>query len=506
VLELNLDFSGPRADGELFMSHKRILIFLYFLLFVFSGSVTMAEPNQDGPPQLSQKQIKELVAPIALYPDPLLAEVLAASTYPLDVVTAARFVQAHPKSDQIDQQNWDSSVKALAHYPEVLNKLNDNLQWTQSLGLAFLNQQKEVYASVQDLRKKAEKKGNLKNSSQQKIVDDNGVIQILPAQEETIYVPDYDTNVVYSSPVVVGGPSYAFSSGFYLGPWLSLGCNWWGGGAYFWGPYYWGSWGYPGFYGFGGYGYYPYYHYPYYGYYPYNHYPYYNHYYSNYYNHYYPYAYNHSNPWNYNPARGGPRPYIAHPGQPAPWAASNQGTFQGTRSTTGFTGSNPGMRGTTGSQGFTGGANSQHPSNMFGSTGSGRATNASFQPSSQNSGSSGMASFANYRGNSQAFHSNGGVYLPKGASGFNSGFNSGWNRSNGGGFTMNRGSGGLSGASGMSHGFVGSSFRGSSGGGGFSGFSGGGFHGFSGGGGGGFHGFSGGGGGFGGFHGGGGRR
>jgi len=152
---------------------------------------------------LPQDQLDALLAPIALYPDQLLAQVLMAATYPLEVVQAARWVQENPnvKGDALDQalrdKNWDPSVLSLTAFPQVLAMMNDKLDWTQQLGDAFLANQAQVMDTVQKLRAKAQEAGNLVSTPQQTVVNQGPEIYIEPAQPQVVYVPVYDPYVIY---------------------------------------------------------------------------------------------------------------------------------------------------------------------------------------------------------------------------------------------------------------------------------------------------------------------
>jgi hypothetical protein len=179
---------------------------------------------------LPQGEIDALLAPIALYPDELLAQVLMASTYPLEIVMAARFVQQNPSlaGDALDQalrdQNWDPSVLSLTAYPQVLVMMNDRLDWTQRLGDAFLANQQQVMDTVQALRSRAQAAGNLQNTPQQTVTNQEGFIDIEPAQPEYVYVPVYDPRVIYgpwSDPVYQ--PDYWYPPPIYGYPDLSAG-------------------------------------------------------------------------------------------------------------------------------------------------------------------------------------------------------------------------------------------------------------------------------------------
>src|SRR5512139_3992429 len=177
-----------------------------------------AEPAAQGsaPAPFSQEKLDSLLAPIALYPDDLLAQTLMASTYPLDVVAAARFVKENPKltGDALDkavlEKNWDPSVQSLTAYPQVLEMMNNKLDWTQELGDAFLAEEKRVLDTVQRLRQKADAAGNLKSSEQQKVVKEQQTIIIEPAQPEVVYVPTYNPTVVYGSWWAPSYPPYYY--------------------------------------------------------------------------------------------------------------------------------------------------------------------------------------------------------------------------------------------------------------------------------------------------------
>jgi len=203
-----------------------------------------------------KEEIEQLVAPIALYPDALVAQILMASTYPLEIVQAARWAKANPNvkdkalEDAMQKQPWDPSVKSLAAFPSVLAMMNEKLDMTQKLGDAFLGQQKEVMAAIQQLRAKAEKAGNLKSSKEQKVSTEQEagttVIKIEPADPKVVYVPTYDPTVVYGPwpypaypPYYYYPPGYAagaafftFTVGVIVGNALWGGCHWGGGNVY----------------------------------------------------------------------------------------------------------------------------------------------------------------------------------------------------------------------------------------------------------------------------------
>jgi hypothetical protein len=199
--------------------------------------------------QQTPEQMQQLVAPIALYPDSLVAQILAASTFPEQVVEADRWVQAHPdlKGDElgkaVDQQPWDPSVKALAAFPSVLGNMDKNLSWTSSLGDAYYNQQGDVMDAVQVMRRRAQESGNLKTTPQQTVATQDSDISIAPADPDEVYVPAYNPWGVYGGPVVAWPGWYPYPGIWFGGPYLSwgggFGIGWFGG--FGWG---WNNWGF----------------------------------------------------------------------------------------------------------------------------------------------------------------------------------------------------------------------------------------------------------------------
>jgi len=171
---------------------------------------------------LSYQQLDQLLGPIALYPDPLIAQILPASTLPTQIVLADRYVTGGGDPNQIDQQPWDASVQALARYPNVLKWMDDNLNWTTELGQAFLNQQQDVMDSIQRLRASASNLGNLQSTPQEQVVNDGGYIEILPTEPQVIYVPVYQPDEVYYQ----SGFGITFGIGFPIGIWLNCDFDW----------------------------------------------------------------------------------------------------------------------------------------------------------------------------------------------------------------------------------------------------------------------------------------
>jgi len=175
----------------------------------------------------SEKELDELLAPLALYPDPLIALILPASTSPSDIVLASRHLAAQPKSNSFDDQPWEDAVRSLARYPEVIKWMDENLAWTKRLGEAFLRQPVDVMNAVQRLRARAKASGALASNKQQAVVEEAGVIRIVPAQPEIIYVPRYDPFSVYmGTSFGWPGPFISFGIGFPLGYWAAYDCDW----------------------------------------------------------------------------------------------------------------------------------------------------------------------------------------------------------------------------------------------------------------------------------------
>jgi len=229
------------------------------LVFVAHGAIAQDKP---APAPFKPEEIEAMVAPIALYPDNVLSQVLMASTYPLEIVFAARWSKAHPdlKGDAavkaVQNESWDVSVKSLVAFPQILEPMNDKIDWTQKLGDAFLSQEKDVLAAIQRLRARARDAGNLQSNEQQHVIVEQAttpqavsqsIVRIEPANPQVIYVPAYDPAVVYGGwaypaypyyswpPYPAYYPGYAFFSGMAWGFGLAAAgaifgdCNWGGG-------------------------------------------------------------------------------------------------------------------------------------------------------------------------------------------------------------------------------------------------------------------------------------
>ena len=234
------------------------------LCLLGSGSDARAQSG-DQKPAFSQEEIEQLVAPIALYPDALVAQILMASTYPLEIVEAARWSEDHPDlegdalQDALEKETWDASVKSLTAFPDVLSMLNKHLSSTQKLGDAFLANQSEVMDAVQKLRAQARQQGNLESNDKQKVVvedappgtqvdvSDDGntqttIIKIEPANPSVVYVPIYNPTVVYGpwpypyfAPYYWYPPGYIASRTLAFGAGLAVGAAMWGHCSWGWG-------------------------------------------------------------------------------------------------------------------------------------------------------------------------------------------------------------------------------------------------------------------------------
>jgi uncharacterized membrane protein YgcG len=184
---------------------------------------------QAPPPPSEQEQ--QLVAPIALYPDALVAQILAASTNAVEVVEAWRWMQQHPGlqgqalADAVDPQPWDPSVKALTQFPSVLENMNANLGWTSALGDAYASGSQDVLDAVQELRQQARAAGRLPSTSQQTVSSQDQTIVIEPADPEVVYVPAYDPWLVYGAPMAAYPDWVGVPGIFYDGPDLYFGAG-----------------------------------------------------------------------------------------------------------------------------------------------------------------------------------------------------------------------------------------------------------------------------------------
>ena len=224
----------------------------------FSAGAGKLQAAQDpGPPPpmpvgqppsapLPPDQLQELVAPIALYPDALVAQILAASAYPTQIVEAERFMQENPGlqgqalGSAVDGQDWDPSVKALTQFPSVLANMDKDLSWTSELGDANVNQSADVMQAIQYMRGRAQSAGNLNSTPQENVSDAGGNIDIAPSDPNVVYVPEYNPEFIYGYSVglwpgfdpwwSIGGPYMSFGVGFGMEPFFGFGWGWHGWG------------------------------------------------------------------------------------------------------------------------------------------------------------------------------------------------------------------------------------------------------------------------------------
>jgi hypothetical protein len=270
---------------------KKILaVALSFIFVAATSPVVYAHQEQQGsesqssePAPQSAEQLQALVAPIALYPDALVAQVLSASTFPDQVALAQNWIAQHKDltgqklMEEVDKQTWDPAVKALTAFPTVLDNMAKNLAWTSSLGEAYHFQAKEVMEAVQTLRAKAKAEGKLQTNAQIKVVQEAPqTIVIEPANPQVVYVPVYNPTVIYGTPYVIPGYTagevaaasvLSFGAGIAIGAMMSGGCchtwgwstwnvGWHGGAVYYGGHPYYGNAAWHG--GYGAYGYHGY--------------------------------------------------------------------------------------------------------------------------------------------------------------------------------------------------------------------------------------------------------
>jgi len=234
-----------QQSTALFLSWSLILVGAGDGLAYQTGPLTKQTPPQAA--QQSSEQLQQLVAPIALYPDALIAQILAAATYPDQVVEAERWMEQHKDltgqslAKEVDKQSWDVSVKALMQFPAVLANMNQNLAWTSELGDAHLNQQQELAQAIQAMRERAKQAGNLKSTTEEKVSTKGKTIVIQPAATEVVYVPQYDPWLVYGDPLAVFPGWYPYPGLYLDGPGISFGLGFGVGlfGGFGWGWHHW---------------------------------------------------------------------------------------------------------------------------------------------------------------------------------------------------------------------------------------------------------------------------
>jgi hypothetical protein len=243
-------FSRPRLREHILVSMMTAGLLFSTWPQNLTAYQDMQAPAQALPhAQETPDQLQQLVAPIALYPDSLVAQILAASTFPDELVEADKWLQAHPDlqgdalGQAVDQQPWDPSVKALTAFPSVLGNLDKNLSWTSSLGDAYYNQQPEVMDAVQVMRRRAQQAGNLKTTPQQTVTTQDSSISVEPADTDAVFVPAYDPWAVYGDAVVEWPGWYPYPGIWYGGAHPSFGVGFGIGlyEGYGWGWHHWGS-------------------------------------------------------------------------------------------------------------------------------------------------------------------------------------------------------------------------------------------------------------------------
>lgn len=245
-----------KSRRSLFSNFQQIArngISIVCCLALLRGELALAVPSQQADStqeqaaKLQPEQLDSLVAPIALYPDPLLSQMLVASTYPLEIIQLQQWLTQNKNlkdkalTEAVMKQGWDASVQGMAVLPDVVKQLAENIKWTTDLGNAFLAQQSEVMDAVQHMRAKANDKGNLKSNEHQKVetkvIESKQVIVIEPSSPEVVYVPSYNPTVVYGAPVYAYPPIayppvgyYAAGAAISFGIGMMVGAAWGGGG------------------------------------------------------------------------------------------------------------------------------------------------------------------------------------------------------------------------------------------------------------------------------------
>lgn len=251
----------------------------HLLLVLITGllaAVVLSAPMRVKAQPMTADQLDQLVAPVALYPDDLLMQVLMASTYPLEVVEAERWLHGHQGMSEAERkgalsaQTWDASVTSLTAFPDVLYMMSQNLMWTEALGEAFLAQQSQLMDAVQTMRRRAASQDKLHNCSQIRVGEEDGAITIEPTNPDIVFVPMYDPSLVYGMywgppawyyPGVMVAPygwvpydTIGFGVGVFVGGWMFGVCDWhqhhvWVNGNYWTCPFYRGGWNYHQAYG-----------------------------------------------------------------------------------------------------------------------------------------------------------------------------------------------------------------------------------------------------------------
>ena len=239
---------------------KRFAALVVAMTFAIATTQLYAQQGLAPPPlpppgqALTPDQLDDLVAPIALFPDELVSQIMVAATYPLEVVEAYQFVQQNPSlkgpalTQAAQQRNWDPSVQALVLFPDVLKQLNADVTWTTNLGNAFLAQQQDVMGAVQTMRQRAQQGGKLQSTPQENVSNNGGYVDIEPADPDIMYVPVYNPAWIWGPPLWYPYPGWGWPAYGFYGPGVYFG---WGLGINM-GVYFGGGWG-----GWGGWGWHP---------------------------------------------------------------------------------------------------------------------------------------------------------------------------------------------------------------------------------------------------------
>src|ERR1017187_8206932 len=212
---------------------------IFSLLLTLMGVSAQIVLSAEGNPAFTQQELDQMLAPIALYPDSLLSQILMAATYPLEVVEAARWSRANPALNgdaavqAVESRNWDPSIKSLVAFPQVLQTLDQKIEWTERLGDAFLAQQSQVMDTIQRLRQKALEAGNLNSNPEVSVSQSDSGIEVAAVNPEVIYVPYYDPAAAYGPwwwpnyPPVFWAPwaGYGGNSGFAWGVGIGVGAS-----------------------------------------------------------------------------------------------------------------------------------------------------------------------------------------------------------------------------------------------------------------------------------------
>jgi hypothetical protein len=233
------------VSGSLMLSAAQLASASETVLPQSSAETAPGAPAQAAP--LSPDELNQLVAPIALYPDALVAQIVAAASYPTEVVEADRWIQQHSDlkgqalAEAVDPQQWDPSVKALTQFSSVLASMDKNLSWTSALGEAYVNEPQNVLDAVQVMRQRAQQAGNLKNTPQETVTNDGQTIAIEPANPDVVYVPEYDPWTAYGAPLAFYPDWVGVPGAFYYGPGIDFGIGIGLFAGFGWGWNHWGA-------------------------------------------------------------------------------------------------------------------------------------------------------------------------------------------------------------------------------------------------------------------------